>query len=104
MRVWPVFLDSDLQSLGRSGHGRSLLELPLGTELLVERLRRRVRSVTQNPPMILSPVTATASYAVAMGAVCPDARIICKRDELSDALAGYELSDVLLVLDPTAGR
>jgi len=50
--------------------------------------------------MILSPVTATPSYAAAMGAVCPDARIICKRDELSDALAGYELSDVLLVLDP----
>lgn len=100
MRVWPVFLDSDLQSLGRSGHGRSLLEFPLGTELLVERLRRRVRAITQNPPMILSPVTATQSYAAAMSAVCPDARIICKRDELADALATYELSDVLLVLDP----
>jgi lipopolysaccharide/colanic/teichoic acid biosynthesis glycosyltransferase len=50
--------------------------------------------------MILSPVTATADYAGAMGAACPDARIICKRDDLSDALAGYELSDVLLVLDP----
>jgi len=100
MRVWPVFLYSDLQSLGRAGQGRSLLGLPLGSELLVERLRRRVRAITQNPPMILSPVTATADYVTAMAAVCPDARIICKRDELSDALAGYELSDVLLVLDP----
>lgn len=100
MRVWPVFLDSDLQSVGRAGESRSLLGLPLGTELLVERLRRRVRAITQNPPMILSPVTATSSYAATMSAVCPDARIICKRDELSEALASYELSDVLLVLDP----
>ena len=97
MKVWPVFLDFVPHYLGRSGG--SLLQTPIGRELLVSRLCDRVQAVTSNNPVILAPQMSGPAYLATMSAACPEATILSDAGQLVDSLPPLETSDVLLFVD-----
>lgn len=99
MRIWPLIIDSQPHYLDRSLR-RSLLALPLGSATVFERVRNAVATVTPNAPMILAPAGACDEYAAQVNACCPGVRVLHSGRELIERLASYELSDVLLVVDP----
>jgi lipopolysaccharide/colanic/teichoic acid biosynthesis glycosyltransferase len=100
MRVWPVLLDSEPTFLGGLRGGVSLLGVPLGSHTVLGQLCSCLEKITPNAPIIVSSARNDAGYRRMVRAACPQARIIGARDELTDALAGFELSDALLILDP----
>jgi lipopolysaccharide/colanic/teichoic acid biosynthesis glycosyltransferase len=98
MKIWPVFLDFVPHYLGRSGG--SLLQTPIGHELLVSRLCDRVQAVTPNKPVILPPqMMSGPAYRATMSAACPEATILPDAERLVDSLPPLETSDVLLFVD-----
>lgn len=99
MRIWPLIIDSQPGYLERSAR-RSLLSLPLGTATVYERVKDCVAMVTPSAPTILAPAGASAEYLAQIAAVSSGARVVQSTDELVELLAGYEISDVLLVVDP----
>lgn len=99
MRIWPVLVDSAPSYLGASAT-RSLLSVPLGRLPLVAHLTASVAKVTPNAPTIVAPPGAGQAYAAMMAVTCPGVRIVFSHHDLLECLAGYEVSDVLLVVDP----
>ena len=97
MKVWPVFIDFVPHYLGRSGG--SLLQTPIGHDLLVSRLCARVQAVTSNNPVILAPQMSGPAYRATMSAACPEATILSDAGQLVDSLPPLETSDVLLFVD-----
>jgi lipopolysaccharide/colanic/teichoic acid biosynthesis glycosyltransferase len=98
MRLWPVFIDSVPPYLGSSGV--SLLQVPMGADLLVLQLCRRVEVVTSEPPTILAPLGSDVDYQARMKALCPSAVVVTTPDELADVMSAVEVSDALLFVDP----
>ena len=99
MRIWPLVIDSQPQYLDRSVR-RSLLALPLGNGTVFDRVRAAIATVTPNAPMILAPAGAGADYATQVTASCPGVHVLNSGRDLIERLASYEISDVLLVVDP----
>ena len=99
MRIWPLVIDSQPGYLEGSAR-RSLLGLPLGTATVYERVRDCVALVTPSAPTILAPAGAGPEYVSQIADVSAGARVVRSMDELVELLAGYEISDVLLVVDP----
>ena len=97
MRIWPVILDFVPDYLERSGG--SLLQTPIGSELLVTRLCERVRSVTPNAPVILPPPGSGPAYRAAMSTACSTATVLADGDQLVEILSPLETSDVCLFVD-----
>jgi lipopolysaccharide/colanic/teichoic acid biosynthesis glycosyltransferase len=100
MRVWPILLDSQPAYLQGRGRSASLLLAPLGRQTLIEHLRSGLAPVTRNAPMVLSPQGTDAEYRRWVRAVYPTARVMGGQEEVADVLAGLELSDALLIVDP----
>lgn len=100
MRLWPVLLDSQPAYLGGRGGAASLLRVPLGTQTLLEYLCSWLEPVTRNAPIIVCQAETEAGYPSTMVAACRTLRVIGGRKELADALASFELSDALLIVDP----
>ena len=99
MRVWPILIDSQPSCLG-SAPERSLLATLLGHLTVFEHLRDAVAEMTPNPMTILAPSGADGEYASRIATTCPGVRVIYTAREIWDLLGGYEISDVLLVVDP----
>lgn len=99
MRIWPLIIDSHPDYLGHARQ-HTLLSLPLGTRTVFARVREGISKITPNAPTILAPVEAADDYAARLGVGREGARIVRTTPELADILAGYEISDVLLVIDP----
>jgi lipopolysaccharide/colanic/teichoic acid biosynthesis glycosyltransferase len=100
MKLWPVILDSQpgyLQGRGRSG---SLLFAPLGTGVLIEHLTAALSELTDNPPLIVAREDAERQYTEWIHAICPRAKVVATPEALAESLAGHELSDALLFVDP----
>src|SRR3954464_6692829 len=100
MRIWPVILDSQpsyLQGRGRSG---SLLLAPRGTSILLRELLAALRSVTDNPPLVVAPHDADSQYEEWIEALAPGAVVARTAAQLSDSVISHELSDTLLFVDP----
>jgi lipopolysaccharide/colanic/teichoic acid biosynthesis glycosyltransferase/carbonic anhydrase/acetyltransferase-like protein (isoleucine patch superfamily) len=100
MRIWPVLLDSQPAYLQGRGRSVSLLLAPLGRQTLIEHLRSGLVPITRNSPMVLSPQGMDAEYRRWVRAVYPTARVMGGREDVADVLAGLELSDALLIVDP----
>jgi lipopolysaccharide/colanic/teichoic acid biosynthesis glycosyltransferase len=98
MRIWPVLLDCEPPYLQRLGG--SLLQMPMGRDVLATRLSDRVRALTANAPVILPPPRAGAEYRAAMAAACPGATVLAAGQQLIDVLPPLETSDVFLFIDP----
>lgn len=99
VRIWPLVIDSQPAYLERASR-RSLLALPLGTATVFDRVREGIVPITPNPLTIIAPADADADYLAQMAARWPRARVLCSGRDLVEMLAAYEVSDVLLVLDP----
>jgi lipopolysaccharide/colanic/teichoic acid biosynthesis glycosyltransferase len=99
MRIWPLIIDSYPACLGGAAR-RSLLTVPLGTTTLIEHVRGRVSAVTPNQPTILAPPGAPSEYTDHIQEVCPGARVVLSGEGLDSVLEDYEVSDLLLVVDP----
>jgi lipopolysaccharide/colanic/teichoic acid biosynthesis glycosyltransferase len=100
MRIWPVVLDSQPSYLHGRGKSSSLLLAPLGTSVLIEHLSASFAQVTDNPPLIVAFGDVDERYADWMHALCPKAQVVTTPQMFLDALAGHELSDALLFVDP----
>jgi lipopolysaccharide/colanic/teichoic acid biosynthesis glycosyltransferase len=101
MRIWPVILDSQPSYLHGRGRSSSLLLAPLGRTVLVEHLAAELAQVTDNPPLIVASEDAVDErYAEWIHALCPKAKVATTGEEFADALAGHELSDAVLFIDP----
>lgn len=100
MRIRPVLLDSRPSYLGSSGRNGSLLLVPFGTHTLIEHLRAWLEPVTRDDPLVVSGDSTDPEYGSWIRAVCPTARIAATTEEIADAVAAYELSDALLIVDP----
>lgn len=99
MRIWPLIIDSQPEYLEHA-RPQTLLSLPLGTRTVYARVRETISKITPNAPTILAPVEAADNYAERLGVDRGGARVVRTTPELADILAGYEISDVLLVVDP----
>jgi len=97
VRIWPVFLDFVPQYLG--GSGGSLLQTPIGPELLVSCLCDRVLAVTPNPPAILPPHRSGPAYRASMSAACSRATVLSDGERLVEARPLLDTSDVFLFVD-----
>ena len=100
MKLWPVILDSQpgyLQGRGRSG---SLLFAPLGTGVLIEHLTAALSELTDNPPLIVARQDAERQYTEWIHALCPRAKVVATAEAFAESMAGHELSDALLFIDP----
>lgn len=100
MRVWPVFIDSHPEYLGDHGRSASLLLSPLGTRTVIEHLGTWVEPITERAPIVLSTANFDPAYDQWIAAAYPRARVLKGAEAVSDAVAAFELSDVLLVIDP----
>ena len=100
MKAWPVLLDSTPDYMCRSVQRRSLLGTPVGADLLVSQICRRLRFVTAVSPTILAPHGADDGYRAAMTAACPSAVVVTTTEALAKALSAATFSDVILFLDP----
>ena len=100
MRVWPVIVDSQPSYLRGTGRGGSLLLIPFGTNVLLQHVAAAVRMVTNNHPLIVAPEGADSEYREWIAALCPSAQVVMNAGELAAAVAGHELSDALLMVDP----
>jgi lipopolysaccharide/colanic/teichoic acid biosynthesis glycosyltransferase len=100
MRVWPVFIDFDPPYLHHLRRRISMLHTPIGTELLVSHLCRRIESVTVHAPVILAPPNAGPEYRASMTTACRSAAVALDAEDLAQAFATAEGSDVLLFVDP----
>ena len=100
MRIWPVVIDSQPSYLHGEGRSASLLLAPLGQDVLIERLARALTRITSNPPLVLASPGAVTDYTEWIKGACPNAHVIRTPHEFAEALAGHELSDVLLFVDP----
>jgi lipopolysaccharide/colanic/teichoic acid biosynthesis glycosyltransferase len=78
----------------------SLLLAPLGRQTLIEHLRSGLAPITRNSPMVLSPLGMDAEYRRWVRAVYATARVMGGQEDFADVLAGLELSDALLIVDP----
>ena len=76
MKAWPVLLDSTPDYMCGSEQRRSLLGTPVGVDLLVSQICRRLRFVTTVSPTILAPQGADDGYRAAMTAACPSAVVV----------------------------
>jgi len=99
MRIWPILIDSQPSCLG-SAQDRSLLATLLGHSTVFDHLRDRIAEMTPNPPTILAPSGADAGYAARIASTFSGVRVVYTAREMWDLLGGYEISDVLLVVDP----
>ena len=100
MRIWPLIIDSQPEYLEHARH-HTLLSLPLGTRTVFTRVRDSIAQITPNAPTILAPMDAAPDYEARLGADNREGgRVVRSTPELADVLAGYEISDVLLVIDP----
>src|SRR4051812_17106096 len=100
MRIWPILLDSRPAYLDDARDG-SLLLLELATGTVAEQLAAWAAPLTRNAPLVFPPAgVARPGYAERIAAACPGAHVVDGSDACIDALAGYEPSDVLLLLDP----
>lgn len=100
MKVWPVLLDAEPTYLGRSATGVSLLGAPMGRGLLVSQLCEQIERVTSEPPTIVVPHGVSDENRALLAQACPAAVIATSARALADSLAGAEMSDVLLFVDP----
>jgi lipopolysaccharide/colanic/teichoic acid biosynthesis glycosyltransferase len=100
MRIWPVVLDSQPSYLQGRGRSSSLLLAPLGTSVLIEQLTATLRSVTDNPPLIVSSDAADARLGEWIAALTPKAQVATTSSAFAQSLASHELSDALLFVDP----
>jgi lipopolysaccharide/colanic/teichoic acid biosynthesis glycosyltransferase len=99
MRIWPVILDSRPPYLGKRGRSGSLLLTPLGSCTLLEHLGSCLERVTRNAPLVVAGST-DVEYSAWLHAACPAATVVTTPEEAADAVATYELSDALLIVDP----
>jgi lipopolysaccharide/colanic/teichoic acid biosynthesis glycosyltransferase len=100
MRIWPVLLDSQPSYLHGRGQSSSLLLAPLGKSVLIEHLTAALAQITENPPLIVASEDADERYEEWMHALAPNARVVTTPQHFGDAMAGHELSDALVFLDP----
>ena len=100
MKAWPVLFDSTPDYMCRSVQRSSLLGTPVGADLLVSQICRRLRFVTAVSPTILAPHGADDGYRAAMTAACPSAVVVTTTEALAKALSAATFSDVILFLDP----
>ena len=100
MRVWPLILDSTPDYMNGAAQRQSLLGTPMGAELLVSKLCRRVRRVTAAPLTILAPPGTDAEYQAGLTAACPSAVVATTTEALATVLSAATFSDVLLFVDP----
>jgi lipopolysaccharide/colanic/teichoic acid biosynthesis glycosyltransferase len=100
MRIWPVILDSQPSYLHGRGRSSSLLLAPLGKSVLIEHLAAAIALVTDNAPVIVASEDVDERYDEWMHALYPKAKVVTTPQHFSDALAGHELSDAVLFIDP----
>jgi lipopolysaccharide/colanic/teichoic acid biosynthesis glycosyltransferase len=74
--------------------------VPFGTNVLIQHVAAAVRMVTNNHPVIVAPEGADAAYAEWIVGFCPSAQVVANAEELAAVVAGHELSDALLMVDP----
>ena len=96
MTIWPIILDSAPTCL----RGRSLLLTPLGTDTLIGHLQSWLKSITPKPPILLAQAGTDAAYRRAIENICSAAQVVAGHEEFDDAIAGCELSDAFLIIDP----
>jgi hypothetical protein len=100
MKIWPIVLDSRPPYLRGRERGRSLLLSLLGTHTVIEHLRALLDPLTAHAPLMVARDSYDADYPDLIRAVCPTAHVAATPEELEDAVASYELSDVMLIVDP----
>lgn len=101
MRVWPIIVDSQPAYLRGNSRSTSLLLVPFGTGVLIEHVTSAVRVITDNHPVVVAPAeTDPEQYTEAVKRVCPAAQVVTSGEQLATVLAGHELSDALLFVDP----
>jgi lipopolysaccharide/colanic/teichoic acid biosynthesis glycosyltransferase/acetyltransferase-like isoleucine patch superfamily enzyme len=100
MRIWPVLLDSQPAYLQGRGRSVSLLLAPLGRHTLIEHLRAGLAPITRNAPLVLSQQGTDSEYRRWIRAVHPAARVMGSQEDVADVVAGLELCDALLIVDP----
>lgn len=100
MRIRPVLLDSRPTFFRPGGRNESLLLVPFGTHTLLEYLRAWLEPVTRDVPLIVSAEPGERNCAEAIRGLCPGAIVAQSTEAIADAVAGYELSDALLIVDP----
>jgi lipopolysaccharide/colanic/teichoic acid biosynthesis glycosyltransferase len=100
MRVWPVILDSQPSYLHGRGRSSSLLLAPLGKSVLIEHLCAVLGQITDNGPLIVGFDGVDERYPDWMQALAPQAKVVTTPEACVEAIAGHELSDALLFVDP----
>lgn len=100
MRIWPVILDSQPAYLHGRGKSSSLLLAPLGHSVLIEHLAAALAQITDNAPLIVAAEDRDERFDEWVHALYPKANVITAPQQFADAMAGHELSDAVLFIDP----
>jgi lipopolysaccharide/colanic/teichoic acid biosynthesis glycosyltransferase len=98
MRYWPVLLDSVPEYLADGS--ASLLQTPMGNHLVVSHLLRLVQYISFEPVTIVAPPESGSDYKTSMRDAYPSASVATTADQLAEALAPAEASDLILIVDP----
>jgi lipopolysaccharide/colanic/teichoic acid biosynthesis glycosyltransferase len=98
MRIWPILLDSRPDF--SDGRDASLLLCPLGELTVLEHLRALLDPLTAGAPPLVVRFSADADYRRRVQAACPTAQVAAAPEDVAEAIAGHELSDALLIVDP----
>jgi lipopolysaccharide/colanic/teichoic acid biosynthesis glycosyltransferase len=98
MWTFPVLIDRRPAFLP---HGSaSVLLSPVGGGTVLSHLRARLRAASA-PPVIVAALDRTPDYEAAIREACPDVEAVKSPDEFLEHCRTYELSERLLLADPT---
>lgn len=101
MKVFPVLLDARPAYLETGGSDASLLLAPIGAGTLLCELHARLPLSLGDTIAVAPTFTPTAKYAQAVRQSCSLVSQVRPLREYVSTLAGYDLTDSLLLVDPT---
>ncbi len=100
MQVFPVILDTRPSYLRRQGAPPSLLLTPVGTGLLLHRVKAALAAVKVDTPRVLADFAVDEDYATRVRAIAAQVEEVAPVERLSGLLNECELSDCILIIDP----
>ena len=100
MKAWPILLDLRPGYLEAAGEDASLLLAPLGTSTVLRFMLDRLVAMGHGRPVIVPSFEPTDAYRARMEAAGAAEGSILTAAEAAAAIADYEPSDWLVILDP----
>src|SRR3954469_3241054 len=100
MKLLPVLLDARPRYLGVSATDASLLQLPVGSGILVQELIRSAQRVTAHPPVVVPDFAPDPSYEKRMRTLAPIIDSVASPTAFKRGLNRYDPSDLLLLISP----